>query len=145
MKTRYILLISVPLLELYLLIHLGSKVGGISTLLVVIMTALLGTHVLRRQGRSAIQQAQARWQQGQLPTQAIIDSAVMLLAGILLIIPGLITDGIGALLLLPRVRFYLMDYITRRMLASYPHQQHSEQGETLEGEIVPPTNKPTDK
>lgn len=145
MKTRYILLISVPLLELYLLIYLGSKVGGISTLLVVIMTALLGVQVLRRQGRSAIQQAQTRWRQGQLPTQAILDGAVMLLAGILLVIPGLITDAMGALLLLPQVRSYLIDYITRRMLASYPHQQHSNKGEILEGEIVPPTNKPTDK
>ncbi len=100
----FILLLSVPLLEIYFLIQVGQVIGGLWTIAVVIFTALLGAHLLRQQGISTFARFQQSTQSGKLPATELIEGLILLICGALLLTPGFVTDGVGFLLLIPVVR-----------------------------------------
>ena len=93
-----------PLCELILLIYVGSKIGLLATLGIVIATGLIGTALARWQGVKALLRVQRRLARNQVPADELFDGVLILLAGVLLVIPGLITDVFGFALLLPPVR-----------------------------------------
>lgn len=97
----------VPLLELALLIQLGEKIGPLNTILVVIMTGVLGAALARSQGFRLVTQIQMELASGRLPGDSLIDGAFVLAGGLLLLTPGLITDTIGFVFLLPATRAIL--------------------------------------
>ena len=99
MRKLLLLFIVVPALELALLIELGSRLGTAPTLLLLALTGILGAFLARRQGLGALRAAQEHMQRGELPAGPIVDGILILVAAVLLITPGLLTDALGFLLL----------------------------------------------
>jgi len=101
------LLILVPLIELALLIYVGIVIGALYTILVVLITGLIGIVILRKQGVAILRKTRSNLEQGILPAEGIVDGALVLLAGVLLITPGMIMDVLGFVLLIPQVRRFI--------------------------------------
>lgn len=99
-----ILFIAIPIIEIGLFIKVGGLLGLWPTLLIVVLTALIGTYLLRLQGMAALARLQNNLQTGQSPMDPIVNGALILVAGMLLLTPGFFTDTIGLLLLIPPVR-----------------------------------------
>lgn len=99
-----ILFVVLPLVELCLVLLLGQYLGVAWTLVFIIGTGILGTWLARTQGISTYQRIQQELSQGRMPTDSLIDGALILLAGILLISPGVLTDLVGILLMIPPTR-----------------------------------------
>jgi len=122
MRGRLILLFTiVPLAELYILIKIGSHIGGFNTILLVLMTTVLGALLARLQGLRTLRQIQLSLSQGQIPAEELIDGVLILFGGILLVIPGVLTDLFALVLLLPFTRTYFKRWLRRRfdrMMAS---------------------------
>lgn len=104
LRTLFLLFISVPLLELWLLIEVGSGIGGISTIALCLLTAALGGWLIRIQGVSTLIDAQRRMAHGEIPADHGFHGLMLAVAGLLLFTPGFITDTIGFLLLIPQIR-----------------------------------------
>ena len=122
MRGRLILVFTiVPLAELYILIKIGSHIGGFNTLLLVLMTTVLGALLARLQGLRTLRQIQLSLSQGQIPAEELIDGVLILFGGILLVMPGVLTDLFALVLLLPFTRTYFKRWLRRRfdrMMAS---------------------------
>jgi UPF0716 protein FxsA len=110
-----LLFIIVPLLELVLLVKLGSVIGVGPTILIVISTGALGAWLARRQGLGVLNRISDDFSAGRLPADALLEGLLILIAGALLLTPGLITDTVGFLLLVPRVRAVLRKAVTERL------------------------------
>lgn len=94
----------VPIVELYLLIKLGTVLGGLNTVLLVIVTGFAGAWLARMQGMYTMLKVRMNLQQGIMPAEELMDGLIILIAGLVLITPGLITDVAGLLLLWPVTR-----------------------------------------
>ena len=105
-------LLLVPLVELGLLIAVGQLIGGWPTLVLVVVEALLGAYVVKREGRRAWVALQTSLNTGQMPGSELTDAVLVLVGGVLLLLPGFLTDVVGLLFLLPVAR-----PLTRRWLA----------------------------
>ncbi|MFT4560704.1 MAG: UPF0716 protein FxsA [Gammaproteobacteria bacterium] len=108
-----IALLSIPLLEIYLLISVGRSIGAGATVLVVIFTAILGTWLLRQQGLNTLARVRGATQQGQLPAIELIEGLILLVCAVMLLTPGFFTDALGFVALIPTVR--------RRMAGALMH------------------------
>ena len=105
MFLRLLLLFTiVPLLELFLLVKLGTVIGIGPTVLIVLCTGVLGAWLARQQGLGVLRRLSEDMAGGRLPTDALIDGLLILIAGAVLLTPGLITDALGFLLLVPQGR-----------------------------------------
>ena len=91
----------VPLVELYLLIRLGTYIGTVDTIAIVIGTGVAGGLLAKSQGLAVLDRMRAELNQGRLPAESLFDGLLILIAGAMLITPGLLTDGLGLLLLIP--------------------------------------------
>lgn len=94
----------VPIIEIYLLIEVGSIIGSIPTIFAVVFTAVLGVWLLRIQGFSTLHRVQQTAAQGGIPAIEMLEGAMLLVAGALLLTPGFFTDAIGFLCLVPPLR-----------------------------------------
>lgn len=103
-----------PLLDLYLLLELAERIGALETIGIVILTGIVGGFLARTQGTQTIRRIQYRLQNGESPSREMADGALILVGAALLVTPGLLTDGIGFLLLLPVTR-----PLVRRLVISY--------------------------
>ena len=104
----------VTLLEIYVLVSVGESIGGFSTILLVIITALIGSTLLKQQGWSTMAKAQNAMANGQTPAFEMMEGVVILISGVLLLTPGFITDAVGLLGLMPWSRAYFIDRILRK-------------------------------
>lgn len=102
-----ILLIGVPLAEIALFIEIGGWIGLWPTIATVVLTALFGTALLRQQGLATLQRAQRELNSQRLPVRELFDGACLLVAGVLLLTPGFLTDAIGFMLLVPPLRLLI--------------------------------------
>ena len=91
----------IPMIELYLLIQVGSAIGGFNTILLVIISGFLGAWLARMEGMNTLVRVRTNMQQGIMPTEDLLDGLIILIAGIVLITPGLLTDAMGLTLLWP--------------------------------------------
>lgn len=107
--------IGVPLLEIALFIKVGGLIGLGPTLALVILTAVIGAWMLRRQGISVLMRAQRQLAEGTLPVAEVFEGLCLVLAGALLLTPGFFTDAIGAFLLMPAVRQGLYQLVRRHI------------------------------
>ena len=98
------LFIIVPSVELFLLIRLGAHFGAPLTVLAIIFTGALGAYLARLQGLTVLYQAQQQINLGKIPAGSLVDGVLILIAGALLMTPGIITDGVGFMLLVPYLR-----------------------------------------
>ena len=113
-----LLFVIVPLLELALLIQIGQVVGFLPTMGLVVITGVMGAWLARREGLKTLWKLRDDIAQGQLPGQAIIDGASILVGATLLLTPGVITDFVGLILLLPLPR-----YAIQRLIKNHFKQQ----------------------
>jgi len=109
-----ILFISVPILEIFLLIQVGDRIGAGWTILLVILTAIIGVALLRLQGLATLRRLNECTARGEPPAIPIIEGAFLLFAGALLLTPGFFTDVVGFLLLVPQVRQQLALTLLKR-------------------------------
>jgi len=109
-----LLFIIIPLVELYVIIAVGEHIGAFWTVILVLLTAVIGVNLLRMQGMSTLMRAQRNMAQGAIPAMEMIEGIALAVAGVLLITPGFITDSIGFLLLLPASRQAVIRYIMAR-------------------------------
>ncbi|MEO1889707.1 MAG: FxsA family protein [Cycloclasticus sp.] len=103
-STFLLLLITVPVVEIYFLIQVGSAIGAFSTVLLIISTAVLGAYLFRLQGMSTFQRIQASLSRGEIPALEMIEGAMLLVSGALLLTPGFVTDIVGFVCLVPSLR-----------------------------------------
>lgn len=101
------LLLLLPLVEIAGFVIVGREVGVLNTLALIVLTGIAGVLLLRRQGVDTLRRAQARLDRGEPPVREALDGIFVALGGLLLIIPGFVTDALGILLLLPPVRAWL--------------------------------------
>ncbi len=99
-----LLFVVVPAVELALLIELGSRIGTPATLGIIVATGVIGASLARRQGLDVLRRLQQETDAGRLPADPIADGAFLLVAGALLVTPGVLTDAVGFLCLVPAFR-----------------------------------------
>ena len=109
-----LLFIIIPLVELYVIIAVGEEIGALWTVILVLLTAVIGVNMLRIQGMSTLIRAQRNMSQGAIPAMEMVEGIALAVAGVLLITPGFITDSIGFLLLIPASRRAIIRYIMAR-------------------------------
>lgn len=120
-RLLFLSLLWLPVLEIYLLIQVGGVIGAVPTIALVVFTAMLGALLLRHQGLVVLlQRVQQLAQQGEVPTAAMLEGVVILVAGVLLLLPGFFTDVLGLLGLVPPLRHVLVAAILRRGLSPRP-------------------------
>ena len=95
MRFLFLFFIAVPLVEMLLLFEVSDQIGGLSTLGLVVATAVIGVQVLKQQGIATLTRANARLSSGELPAQEIIEGMLLAAAGALLLTPGFVTDTLG--------------------------------------------------
>jgi UPF0716 protein FxsA len=106
--------IFVPIAELYVILKVGDAIGWQWTLLILAADSILGTLLMRSQGRAVWQRFQAAVQAGRMPHREVIDGALVIFGGAFLITPGFLTDIIGIMLLLPPTRGVIRRVLVRR-------------------------------
>ena len=104
----------VTLAEIYVLVSVGQAIGGLSTVLIVVITAFIGTSLLRQQGWSTMAKAQQSMAEGRTPAMEMLEGVVILVSGILLLTPGFLTDGLGLLGLMPWSRHYFINHFLEK-------------------------------
>ena len=107
--------IIIPILEIVVFLQTGTLIGFWPTLTIIIVTALVGSALLKKQGLSTLARFQKTVHNGELPLKEMFDGLFLLIAGIFLLTPGFITDGCGLLLFLPLIRAYLFKIISTRI------------------------------
>ncbi|MBD3763976.1 MAG: FxsA family protein [Rhodobacterales bacterium] len=140
-----ILLILWPLVEIALFVTLGARLGLFGTLAVVLGTAVLGVALIRRQGAVTPATLRARMAAGADPGNALADGALIVLAGVLLVLPGFLTDALGGLLLIGPLRRGLLGALARRTLVVRAAGPAPAPGPVIEGEweeVDPPVRRP---
>ena len=127
----------VPLAEIYLLIEVGSIVGAVATIGLVVLTAVVGAALMRAQGLATLFRARSAMAKGEVPALELMEGAVILFAGALLLTPGFITDTAGFLCLVPSLRQRLILGIAALRPAGPPRSRSGPPGHDrrpLEGE-----------
>ncbi len=109
------LFVFMPIVELYLLIRLGILIGAVPAVLIIVATGMIGAILARRQGFIAWLRIQYELQQNRFPAEQLVDGLIILVAAVLLITPGLLTDVAGFLALIPATRRPFRRWITRRL------------------------------
>lgn len=99
MRFLFLFFIAVPLIEMFLLFEVSDQIGGLPTIALVVLTAVIGVQVLKRQGLSTLLRANQRIEAGELPAQEIVEGMMLAGAGALLLTPGFITDTLGFILI----------------------------------------------
>ncbi len=111
-----ILFIVVPAVELALLIEVGSRIGTPTTLLIIVITGVVGAFYARREGLGVLRKLQHQMGSGQLPADSMGDGALILVASALLMTPGFLTDAFGFLCLIPATRAMIRQMVWRELL-----------------------------
>lgn len=106
-----LLFITIPMLELFILVKLGTIIGFWPTVAIVLLTGVLGASLARLQGFLVLQQIQGELNAGHLPADKMVDGLLIFIGGIVLLTPGLLTDLAGFLLLIPFTRNIAKDYL----------------------------------
>ena len=118
-----IMVIIIPLVELYLLAAVGSRVGLFATLMLVILTGAWGAYLAKSQGYSILAKIQAELATGRVPATELIDGLLVLIGGIVLLTPGILTDLVGFALMVPAVRALIRERLKYRFSTQVKHFQ----------------------
>ncbi len=135
----FFIFLLVPVVEIYLLIEVGTIIGTLPTVALVVFTALLGAALLRFQGLSMLQRTRGVLAQGRLPAREMLEGVLMAFAGALLLTPGFFTDAVGFALLVPPLRrafiqrFFRNAAFASRQFGDFQQPRRSDHF-TIEGE-----------
>ncbi len=111
--------VCVPLAELFLLIEVGQSIGALPTIALCLLTAMMGAGLLRQQGLQTLGRARHNLDRGALPAIELLEAVALVIGGVLLLTPGLVTDAVGFFCLLPPTRRWLVQRVLARMAIRY--------------------------
>tara|TARA_Y100001970_G_scaffold294127_1_gene447257 strand:- start:107568 stop:107999 length:432 start_codon:yes stop_codon:yes gene_type:complete len=126
-----ILFLAIPAAEIFLFIEVGGRIGAWATVGLIFSTAIIGFMILRIQGIRIIQRAREQIANNKKPVAELAHGAALAFAAILLLTPGFISDSIGALLLVPPLRHFLIKFVLIRIAAKYERKRR---GNSIDGE-----------
>ena len=113
-----LLFIALPVVELFLLIEVGQRIGTLTTVVLIIGTGIVGASLARQQGLSTLARLRKDLREGRSPAEPLVDGALILVAAAVLVTPGVLTDLFGFLCLIPFCRRLLKHYLERRFASS---------------------------
>lgn len=128
-RSLFLLIIVISFLELYVLLAVGSVLGAIPTILLIIASAALGSFLLKQQGFATYQRFQASLQKNEVPAVELMEGFVILLGGALLLTPGFITDIVGLCCLFPPLRQHIIGFMLERFAVPNPENNNVLEGE----------------
>ena len=129
MNTLLLTLITIPVIEIYLFIKIGSKIGALSTILLIFFTAIMGVFYARYEGLNTIRSGLTQLIKNQIPAYELISGAAIAFAALLLIIPGFATDFLGFLILIPFTKKLIFKKFANKI------QKKNEKNDFIEGEF----------
>jgi UPF0716 protein FxsA len=123
-----VIFIVIPIIEMWLLIQVGGLIGALPTIALVMLTAVIGLALLRRQGFSTLMRGRAKMESGEIPAMEMIEALVLAVSGAMLLTPGFFTDALGFAGLLPLSRHWLVNRLVSRMdiVDGYYQASHSQ-------------------
>jgi UPF0716 protein FxsA len=114
MGTLFLLFVGIPIAEIALFIYVGERIGLLATLVVIVLTAVIGSGLVARQGAGALAQVQTAFFEARFPGKELAHGAMIIVAGAFLVTPGFLTDALGFLLLIPPVLEAARRVVTKR-------------------------------
>lgn len=134
------LAIVVGVVEITVMIQIGQLIGVVNTIGLLILVSLIGAWLVKRQGLGVMGRIREQRMAGRLPAAEVFDGALILVAGVLLVIPGFVTDALGLLLLFPPIRAVARRVVSRRVLREVEMVRSKQwtRGERPPPEYVPP-------
>ena len=109
----------IPIIEIYLLIEIGSIFGALTAVILVILTGFLGAFLARMQGLQTLFRIQESLLEGRMPSGDLLDALLIVIAGLVLLTPGFLTDSVGFLLLIPATRNSIKYWLRRQIELRY--------------------------
>jgi UPF0716 protein FxsA len=139
-----VLLVAIPIFEVYVLVQVGHRIGVLPTLVILVVEAVLGGWLMRREGARAWAALDGAFRGGRIPTGELADAALVLVGGVLLMLPGFVTDVLGLFFLIPFTRpfarlvvgFFVARRLSRAGIVPGAHGPYA-RGTVIEGEVVP--------
>jgi len=131
MNTLLLLIIGIPIIEIYLFIKIGSKIGAFNTISLIFLTAIIGVAYARHEGFNTLRSGISGLMKNQIPIYEMISGATLAFAAILLILPGFATDTLGILLVFPYTRKIFIKYFSRNY---YKKKNKNEDKNFIDGE-----------
>ena len=128
MNTLLLVILFVPLVEIYLFIQIGGQIGAINTILIILLTAVIGIYFVRMQGLSTLKSGATQIYRNQIPIYELISGAALAIAALLLIIPGFATDIVGFFLVMPVTRNIIFKYLGKK------YKKEKDKDDLIEGE-----------
>jgi UPF0716 protein FxsA len=116
----FLLIIGLPLIEIYVMIRVGAEIGAFPTIALALLTAALGIWLVRHQGFGLLMRIRDMTDRGEVPALEVLDGALLLIAGLCLLLPGFLTDTLGFLLLIPVLRHWVVGRYVQ-VLPTHPH------------------------
>lgn len=148
----FVLFLVIPIIEIFFLIKVGEVIGAFPTIILVVLTAVIGAGLLRQQGLSTLARFQQNLSTGKIPAQEMVEGIMLAVGGALLMTPGFVTDTMGFLCLLPFSRKFIAANIIKRSTAKFTagmsggsftggaggfyHETHSTSGSSSESNVV---------
>lgn len=125
MRNFIFIFIFLPIVEIYFFVKIGTEIGAISTIIFTLITAMLGIFTIKYQGISSFIQARQSIFSNEEPAIEILSNFALLICGLLLLIPGFVTDFFGILLIFPIVRKILIKYLIKKAGSNLKNSQNS--------------------
>jgi len=131
MNTVLLLIIGIPIIEIYLFIKIGAQIGAFNTILLIFLTAIIGVAYAKHEGFNTLRSGISGIMKNEIPIYEMISGATLAFAAILLILPGFATDTLGILLVFPFTRKLFIKYFSKNY---YKNKNSSEEKDFIDGE-----------
>ena len=129
MNTLLILIIAIPVIEIYLFIKIGSQIGALTTISLIFFTAFVGVLYARYEGFNTLKSGMSQIIKNELPIYEIVSGAALAFAAFLLILPGFATDTLGLLIIFPPTRKFLLKNVSKNYSKKVKEKQNFIDGE----------------
>ena len=130
MNSALLIIILIPIIEIYLFIKIGSQIGALTTISLIFLTAFIGVLYARYEGFNTLRSGMSQLIRNELPIYEIISGAALAFAALLLIIPGFATDTLGLLIIFPPTRKFLLKNVSKNYSKKVKDQQNFIDGES---------------
>tara|TARA_B100001029_G_C14603036_1_gene204980 strand:+ start:54 stop:479 length:426 start_codon:yes stop_codon:yes gene_type:complete len=130
MNTLLILIISIPIVEIYLFIKIGSQIGALTTISLIFLTAFVGVLYARYEGFNTLKSGMSQIVKNELPIYEIVSGAALAFAALLLILPGFATDLLGLLIIFPPTRKIFLKNVSKNYSKKVKEKQNFIDGES---------------
>ena len=130
MNSFFLVIILIPIIEIYLFIKIGSEIGAITTILLIFMTAIIGVYYAKYEGLNTLRSGFIQLSKNQTPGYEVVSGAAIAIAAVLLIIPGFATDIFGFLLIFPLSRKFIFSKFKKKI-----HKKQNSEKDFIEGDF----------